>query len=724
MAKKKIVEAQIFGDVLYDHPLHRKWVKAASKILWTWNKKLKFVSLAAPIAILIFQIIAWKAGVFSSQTPPDTEAGYSFFKVGFVIFATAVVQTTFVSYSYIFSYLDFFGQINRTPQKSIRGLDVVERIRKKEVHQTGVAVLLAGLVLALFMIGTIPQWIPKYLSPSKDKLIREYIVAAVATGVLTCGVMGFLGIKFGWKAAWGYRFLLVIFLILFVMATSRLWGDWAFSEAEVSRMVYSTLFMTSIGVNLSLIGFILYQWSIFLKPKEIREAYRPDTVPLITPRNIFEFIRTFADPLSELHLQRRLLVLYAATQVEEETAFSKLLLMLHFYRKRLKVEFTGVEGKTTDVLELDRFLSELAEVFPFPACLKPEMQEEFKRQMELQGFPPFEEAGINGFEGRWGLQSIYWKFCEMNLTTCEMAVFLGYLSSIKNQSDWEAYLAWTFGLEDEDMKERRLKIWKEFVDEEVLKKYPSEAEDLRVAPHGTTFESYERAYGFVSEFFKLVERLFLEVSSGKVFNLASEDEAERDRPVTAENTLFDVEVTRELFSADCVNVMGLIFNKTNFEKLASVRCMAPGFDPDEIEITLNVKAKSEPLRDFIAFSREDVLPGEDENEHIRNLFRVLPFSKVSEEDLVAVDDLIKAVSEILKTTRVIWFRLYPQFVGEKTINLLLVNEHGQVIDGKTITIRSKRNVRQWVQRVGGIAGAALGGLLTAASVVQGLLGFF
>ncbi len=695
---KKIV-AKIFGDVLYNDPLHRKIVRFTAKSLWNWNRLLRTLWFVLPIVLTIYGMWAWQTGAFSIEIVPGTIDALNLFNIGFILTVLLLIHATFTSYAFIFTYLDFFGQVNRTPQKSVRGLDIIERIRREEVHKTGMVVGLAGIILALFLIGTMPSWVPGALLPESSPLLTIYNVAAWSSGLMLLVVGGYLGIRFGIRATWGWRWLFIVYFVCGVAANVKIWGPFLYSAEPIPRTIYTMCFYISVSLVGVLFSYVLINWDIFIHGKSIREVYQPDTVPLITPRNIFEFIRTFSDPLSELQLARRMLVLNTVSHVDELTAYSKLLVLLHFYKSEMRVR-TGngsdmdkeKSNSSEESLSYSKLLDELAEVF-HP-----------NTEIALQKSPSLEELlgkkGLIEFECQ-----LYSKYAIQCIT--------------EGTVQWKNFLAWVFGLEEKVQYEKRRELWNAFDLKDLKKHYPQQMGDILNAPYGTTLDAYTSALKFVGEFFTLVSRLYIAVSSGEIFSLDAEKETEATKEIiTVKNAFFDVEATREIFQDNDVNIMVLLFNRSNTAKIATIRCIAPGFNPPEIGITLPVLEKDIALHDFIEDRTKTFTDETKKREEIENLFRTMNFSVPSKA--IMIDDLISVIAHILKSTRIAWFRLHSPQVGDKPINILLLDKYQQVIDGKTITIRTLRNMDEKLRNLFGAISAILAAGVSLQTVLSNL----
>lgn len=722
---KKIEEARILGDMLYNTTFHRQWVHNTAKGMWLWNKLFFWLWIFLPVVIIAFGLYSWQIGAFSDTIEAGNISSYLLFFTIIILMSVFLTHSICVSYSFGFSFLDFFGRINRTPNKSIRGLDVIERIRTREVNLTG---YITGFMIAfylMFFIGTVPAWYGILGSTEYAFWRNIFQYVAFVFMIIFISLSIFSIFAFSFKAIWGWRFFLVIIFMTGCIGYADVIGSWIYIEDPNWRIVYEMLFYLSISGMILIFAVILIKWDVFIRRKEIRDVYIPDTVPLITPRNLFQFIRTFADPLSDINLDRRLLILNTICNVTNEEAFSKILILLHFYKKKMQIK--KVQDGDKSELELTEFIEEMEEIYPY---------KEFDK---LRARDPL-----------YGLV----------LTKFEKEYYQQILNEL-NEKNWNDFIAWVFGIEEKNEVRLRKELWAK-MDKQNQKKYLKNQEylDMKEEPSGTTVQAYQRASKYVNEFFILIERLFISISNGMFFSPKSdipkspEDELDDENDCSIDNSLenlqkikgktkkkkdkgtgfnvedcyFDVETSRQVFQGSYINIMALFYNYTNNSKIAKIKCIAPSLEPEELEVSFSALKKEQKLSEFIIKLCDLTSKTNPNTENlifpIQNKLRGLPFSKtkIDPNDLSmdSYTDLLGIMTDVLKSTRVLWFRIKAKNIGDYPINVLLLDENDNVIDGKTITICINRNVIEKMRYIAGIGTAIAGATSTLSTFLTNI----
>ncbi|GAG67270.1 unnamed protein product, partial [marine sediment metagenome] len=120
----------------------------------------------------------------------------------------------------------------------------------------------------------------------------------------------------------------------------------------------------------------------------------------------------------------------------------------------------------------------------------------------------------------------------------------------------------------------------------------------------------------------------------------------------------------------------------------SVRIIAPGFDPKELVLDIEVEG--------------------------RGTFRIpekpIPLTAMGETDICGV------LSVMLENGDTTWLTLEPRSVGEQTIQIFLESVDGTIIEGKTRSVKVVKNFKDNLKKITSI-GSLLGGLAIPLSKV-------
>jgi len=130
-----------------------------------------------------------------------------------------------------------------------------------------------------------------------------------------------------------------------------------------------------------------------------------------------------------------------------------------------------------------------------------------------------------------------------------------------------------------------------------------------------------------------------------------------------------------------LNIMIFLYNNAIDDKNYKIKVVAPGFDPHEVTLDINVEGRGTFL-----------IPSEP-----------IPLISKGSNDIVGI------LSSMLENGDTIWLTLEPREVGEQTIQIFLMDEFGTIIEGKTRAIKITKNVKDYFKKLTSI-GSLLGGL--------------
>ena len=169
-------------------------------------------------------------------------------------------------------------------------------------------------------------------------------------------------------------------------------------------------------------------------------------------------------------------------------------------------------------------------------------------------------------------------------------------------------------------------------------------------------------------FFNIIDRLQLE--------LADNIQRISNDPIYMDSSAQEITyVNSEL------NIMIFLYNNAIKEKKYKIKVVAPGFDPHEVILDINVEGRG-------AF----LIP----SEHV-------PLISKGSNDIVGI------LSTMLENGDTTWLTLEPREVGEQTIQIFLMDEDGTIIEGKTRAIKVTKNIKDYFKKLTSI-GSLLGGL--------------
>jgi len=169
-------------------------------------------------------------------------------------------------------------------------------------------------------------------------------------------------------------------------------------------------------------------------------------------------------------------------------------------------------------------------------------------------------------------------------------------------------------------------------------------------------------------FFNIIDRLQLE--------LADNIQRISNDPIYMDSSAQEITyVNSEL------NIMIFLYNNAIKEKKYKIKVVAPGFDPHEVILDINVEGRG-------AF----LIPSEP-----------VPLISKGSNDIVGI------LSAMLENGDTTWLTLEPREIGEQTIQIFLMDEDGTIIEGKTRAIKVTKNIKDYFKKLTSI-GSLLGGL--------------
>ncbi|MHA1454915.1 MAG: hypothetical protein ACTSR5_02865 [Promethearchaeota archaeon] len=130
-----------------------------------------------------------------------------------------------------------------------------------------------------------------------------------------------------------------------------------------------------------------------------------------------------------------------------------------------------------------------------------------------------------------------------------------------------------------------------------------------------------------------------------------------------------------------LNIMIFLYNNAIEDKKYKIKVVAPGFDPNEVLLDINVEGRG-------AF----LIPNEP-----------VPLISKGSNDIVGI------LSTMLENGDTTWLTLEPREIGEQTIQIFLMDEEGTIIEGKTRAIKVTKNIKDYFKKITSI-GSLLGGL--------------
>ncbi|MFX0070511.1 MAG: hypothetical protein ACFFAO_05405 [Candidatus Hermodarchaeota archaeon] len=174
-------------------------------------------------------------------------------------------------------------------------------------------------------------------------------------------------------------------------------------------------------------------------------------------------------------------------------------------------------------------------------------------------------------------------------------------------------------------------------------------------------------------FFNIIDRLQLELS----------DNIER---ISKDPIYMDSSSQEVVFKDTELNIMVFLYNNFKDSKKYRLRIIAPGFEPGEVKIDIEVEGRG-------AFE--------------------IPSQPIP---LIAKDktDIASVLSAMLENGDTTWISLEPRALGEQTIQIFLETEDGVIIEGKTRAVRVTKDLFSQLKKLTSM-GSILGGLATPLS---------
>jgi len=169
-------------------------------------------------------------------------------------------------------------------------------------------------------------------------------------------------------------------------------------------------------------------------------------------------------------------------------------------------------------------------------------------------------------------------------------------------------------------------------------------------------------------FFKIIDRLQLELA----------DNIER---VSKDPIYMDSSAQEVVYLNSELNVMVFLYNNAPENKKYTVKVVAPGFDPTEMILDIEVEGRG-------TFMIPD---------------KPIPLISSGSTDIAGV------LSTMLENGDTIWLTLEPRETGEQTVQIFLLSSEGTIIEGKTRTVKVTKNIKDYIKKISSI-GSLLGGL--------------
>ena len=169
-------------------------------------------------------------------------------------------------------------------------------------------------------------------------------------------------------------------------------------------------------------------------------------------------------------------------------------------------------------------------------------------------------------------------------------------------------------------------------------------------------------------FFKIIDRLQLELA----------DNIER---VSKDPIYMDSSAQEVVYLNSELNVMVFLYNNAPENKKYTVKVVAPGFDPTEMILDIEVEGRG-------TFMIPD---------------KPIPLISSGSTDIAGV------LSTMLENGDTIWLTLEPRETGEQTVQIFLLSSEGTIIEGKTRAVKVTKNIKDYIKKISSI-GSLLGGL--------------
>lgn len=183
------------------------------------------------------------------------------------------------------------------------------------------------------------------------------------------------------------------------------------------------------------------------------------------------------------------------------------------------------------------------------------------------------------------------------------------------------------------------------------------------------YNIFEYIKRFNPGFFNIIDRLQLELADN-IERLAKD-------PIYMDSSAQEV-----VYKNTELNVMIYLYNNAEEAKEYRIRVIAPGFDPKEIILNINVEGRGVykiPEKPIPLFSTGD--------------------------------DIVGTMSIMLENGDTTWLTLEPREIGEQTIQIFLETADGTIIEGKTRSVKVAKDLKSQIKKLTSI-GSILGGIAT------------
>ncbi len=182
-------------------------------------------------------------------------------------------------------------------------------------------------------------------------------------------------------------------------------------------------------------------------------------------------------------------------------------------------------------------------------------------------------------------------------------------------------------------------------------------------------------------FFKILDRIQLELA----------DNIER---ISKDPIYMDSSAQEVVFLNAELNIMIFLYNNAPEDKKYTIKVVAPGFEPSELNLAIKVEGRGSFL-----------IPE-----------KTLPLISSEGNDIAGI------LSTMLENGDSTWLTLEPRQTGEQTIQIFLMSSDGTIIEGKTRTIKVTKDMKTYLKKLTSI-GSLLGGLaVPLAKVLPSMIG--
>ncbi|MHA1792515.1 MAG: hypothetical protein ACTSVI_07710 [Promethearchaeota archaeon] len=196
----------------------------------------------------------------------------------------------------------------------------------------------------------------------------------------------------------------------------------------------------------------------------------------------------------------------------------------------------------------------------------------------------------------------------------------------------------------------------------------------------------KKRYFSIHDFHKVFQGLIEKYSSG-FYNIIDRLQIElMDNIKTLAMDPIYLDISSDEFVAvhGILNIFIFLFNNQVNEKVYYVKVVAPGFQPEEMEI----KVKSEGRGKF-------------EIPHVENL------ELTSDQGI----DCVGLMADILKNGDALWLSIEPLLKGTQTLQIYLMDEDRNIIEGRAFTVDIFREFKYILKKLSGM-GSIFGGILS------------